>query len=67
MMKKIWKRLRMKGYLYHHIGIHRMYKQALGGQKEWADEISQKKNRLKYKSSFFSITLNHYYNLKSNV
>ena len=53
MIKKIWKRLRMKGYLYHHIGIDRMYKQALGGQKERADEISVKKNKLKYKSSFF--------------
>ena len=27
-------RLRMKGYLYHYIDIDRMYKQALGGQKE---------------------------------
>ena len=52
-MKKIWKRLRMKGYLYHHIDIDRMYKQALRGQKEWADEISVKKNKLKYKSSSF--------------
>ena len=43
MMKKVWKRLRTNGYLYHHMGTDRMYKQALGGQKEQADEISLKK------------------------
>jgi hypothetical protein len=43
MMKKVWKRLRMKGYLYYHMRTDRMYKQALGGQKEQADEISLKK------------------------
>jgi hypothetical protein len=44
MMKKVWKRLRTKDYLYYYMGIYKMYKQALGGQKKQADEISLKKN-----------------------